>query len=84
MLKDVAVVKKDTVDVLKGFRPKNASRSLNTLHMVAKKYLGKWSYLFLAIKMEESGGNGHYSWLSLKHYNLCRWVSLMLEEHTRL
>jgi hypothetical protein len=67
---DSVVAKKDTVNILKGLDLKRVP-SLDTLHLVAKKYLGKWSYLFLAIKMEESGGNGHYSWLSLKHYNLC-------------
>lgn len=33
--------------------------------------MGRWAYLFLAIKIEESGNNGHYSWLSVTHYNLC-------------
>lgn len=43
----------------------------DTLFRFAEKYLGKWAYLFMAIKLEESGNDGHYSWLSVKHFNLC-------------
>ena len=60
----------DTTDVLRGLDLKRVPR-LDTLHKVAKKYMGRWAYLFLAIKIEESGNNGHYSWLSVTHYNLC-------------
>lgn len=67
---DSAVSNVDTVDVLRGLDLKRVP-NLDTLHRVAKKYLGKWAHLFLAIKIEESGNNGHYSWLSVNHYNLC-------------
>ncbi len=60
----------DTSDVLKGLDLKKVP-DVATLHKVAKKYFGKWSYLFLAIKIEESGNNGHFSWLSTTHFNLC-------------
>jgi len=60
----------DTVDVLKGLDLKRVPEC-DTLYTVAKKYMGRWAYLFLAIKIEESGNTGHYSWLSKKHYNLC-------------
>jgi hypothetical protein len=68
--RDTTGVVRDTVDVLRGVDLKRVP-SMDTLHRVAKKYLGKWAYLFLAIKIEESGNNGHYSWLSVNHYNLC-------------
>lgn len=60
----------DTADVLRGIDLKRVP-GMDTLNRVAKKYLGKWSYLFLAIKIEESGNEGHYSWLSVTHYNMC-------------
>ena len=60
----------DTTNVLKGLNLKRVP-NMDTLHKVAQKYMGRWDYLFLAIKMEESGANGHYSWLSYTHYNLC-------------
>ena len=60
----------DTSNVLKGLNLKRVP-NMDTLHKVARKYMGRWNYLFLAIKMEESGANGHYSWLSSTHYNLC-------------
>lgn len=44
---------------------------MDTLFRVAKKYMGRWAHLFLAVKIEESGNQGHYSWLSTKHFNLC-------------
>lgn len=61
---------KDTTDILKVLDLKRVP-SCDTLFMVAKKYMGRWDYLFLAIKIEESGNTGHYSWLSSNHYNLC-------------
>ena len=69
---DSTVVNKsvDTVNVLKGLNLKKVP-SIDTLHRVAKKYMGRWHYLFLAIKIEESGNNGHFSWLSTTHFNLC-------------
>ena len=69
---DSTVVSKsvDTVNVLKGLNLKKVP-SVDTLYKVAKKYMGRWHYLFLAIKIEESGNNGHYSWLSTTHFNLC-------------
>jgi len=67
---DTAKIEADTADVLKGLDLQKVP-DVATLHKVAKKYFGKWSYLFLAIKIEESGNNGHYSWLSTTHYNLC-------------
>ncbi|MDP2176121.1 MAG: hypothetical protein Q8K70_09465 [Bacteroidota bacterium] len=45
--------------------------SVDTLFMVAKKYLGKHAHLFVAIKIIESGNTNKYSWLALKHNNLC-------------
>jgi hypothetical protein len=60
----------DTTNVLRGLNLKRVP-NMDTLHKVARKYMGRWDYLFLAIKMEESGANGHYSWLSSTHYNLC-------------
>ncbi|MDI1234821.1 MAG: hypothetical protein PSX81_11105 [bacterium] len=67
---DSSVAKVDTTDVLRGLDLKTVPDVL-VLHKVAKKYMGKWHYLFLAIKIEESGNTGHYSWLSINHYNLC-------------
>jgi hypothetical protein len=69
---DTATVVKtaDTGNILKGLNLKKVP-SIDTLYKVAKKYMGRWHYLFLAIKIEESGNNGHYSWLSTKHFNLC-------------
>jgi hypothetical protein len=67
---DTAIRSDDTVDVLSGLDLKRVP-SVDTLYRVAKKYLGKWAHLFLAIKIEESGNSGHYSWLSVNHYNLC-------------
>ena len=69
-LKDSVSLSPDTTDVLQGLDLKRVPR-IDTLHRVAKKYLGRWAYLFLAIKIEESGNDGHYSWLSVRHYNLC-------------
>jgi len=60
----------DTTNVLKGLNLKRVP-NMDTLYKVARKYMGRWDYLFLAIKMEESGANGHYSWLSSTHFNLC-------------
>ncbi|HEY1045750.1 MAG TPA: hypothetical protein VGF79_04880 [Bacteroidia bacterium] len=62
--------KTDTVNVLQGLDLKRVP-GVDTLYRVAKKYMGRWHYLFLAIKIEESGNSGHYSWLSVNHYNLC-------------
>lgn len=67
---DSTITDTDTTDVLRGLDMKVVP-DVATLHKVAKKYMGKWSYLFLAVKIEESGNTGHYSWLSVKHYNLC-------------
>lgn len=67
---DTVVATLDTTNVLRGLDLKVVP-DVATLHKVAKKYMGKWSYLFLAIKIEESGNTGHYSWLSVNHYNLC-------------
>jgi hypothetical protein len=67
---DTASANIDTTNIIRGLDLKRVP-SLDTLHIVAKKYLGKWAYLFLAIKIEESGNNGQYSWLSVTHYNLC-------------
>jgi hypothetical protein len=41
------------------------------LYNVASKHMGRWAHLFLAIKIEESGNSGKYSWLAKKHFNLC-------------
>ncbi len=67
---DSAILPLDTTDVLKGLDLKKVP-DVARLDQVAKKYFGKWHHLFLAIKIEESGNNGHYSWLSTTHYNLC-------------
>ncbi len=67
---DSSVAITDTTDVLRGLDLKVVP-DVVVLHMVAKKYMGKWHDLFLAIKIEESGNTGHYSWLSTNHYNLC-------------
>jgi hypothetical protein len=67
---DSAALHADTTDVLRGLNLKRVP-GMDTLFRVAHKYMGRWSYLFLAIKIEESGNNGHYSWLSVTHYNLC-------------
>lgn len=69
---DTTSANKDTVDVLQGLDLKRVP-GVDTLYKVAKKYMGKWAHLFIAIKIEESGNTGHYSWswLSVKHYNLC-------------
>lgn len=67
---DSSAVKVDTTDVLRGLDMKVVP-DVKTLHKVAKKYMGRWNYLFLAIKIEESGNTGHYSWLSTNHFNLC-------------
>jgi hypothetical protein len=45
--------------------------SVDTLFMVAKKYLGKHAYLFTAVKIVESGNTNKYSWLAINHFNLC-------------
>lgn len=62
--------KVDTTDLLKSLDMKVVP-DIATLYKVGKKYIGKWNYLFLAIKIEESGNNGKYSWLSTTHFNLC-------------
>lgn len=67
---DTLVKKADTTNVLAGLDLKRVP-GVDTLYKVAKKYLGRWAHLFLAIKIEESGNSGHYSWLSVNHYNLC-------------
>lgn len=67
---DSLTKKADTTNVLQGLDLKRVP-GVDTLYKVAKKYLGRWAYLFLAVKIEESGANGHYSWLSVTHYNLC-------------
>jgi len=67
---DSLIAKTDTTDVLRGLDLKTVP-DVAVLHKVAKKYMGKWHHLFLAIKIEESGNTGHYSWLSTNHYNLC-------------
>ncbi|MCC6817688.1 MAG: glucosaminidase domain-containing protein [Bacteroidia bacterium] len=67
---DTAAIQTDTADIMKNLDLKRVP-GVDTLFKVAKKYLGRWAHLFIAIKIEESGNSGHYSWLSVNHYNLC-------------
>ncbi len=67
---DSTVATIDTTDVLRGL-DLSVVPDVAILHKVAKKYMGRWHHLFLSIKIEESGNTGHYSWLSINHYNLC-------------
>lgn len=49
----------------------NRVPSTDTLFRVAKNFIGPRAHLFIAIKIEESGNDNHYSWLSLTYNNLC-------------
>jgi hypothetical protein len=49
----------------------NTVPATDTLFKVAKEFIGNRAHLFLAIKIEESGNDKHYSWLSTTHFNLC-------------
>lgn len=69
VLNDTVKVKMDTTNVLRGLDMQTVP-DIATLYKVSKKYMGRWAMFFIAIKIEESGNNGKYSWLSTTHYNL--------------
>ncbi len=67
----------DTVIIHKGYLhydslvlPLNKIPSVKDLHTVSKGVVGKWSKLFIAVKIEESGNDGQNSFYALKYHNL--------------
>lgn len=69
-MRDTVVIEQDTVftDSLT-LSLKKIPRA-QELYTVAKKSVGKWAKLFVAVKIEESGADGKNSFYALKYNNL--------------
>lgn len=67
---DSVVIQKDSLFVDSISLPLKSIPRAQQLYTVAKKSVGKWAKLFIAIKIEESGADGKNSFYALRYNNL--------------